>query len=330
MTLLDAWWKKRSFIRSWVGVRGRLNRLLPDAGLLELILVGHLIFYKLLKRPVLFHVHRFDGYRGILWASRLRLPVVHTEHASPTGEYRVWWDQLKPVINRAALVIAVSKAVEAGIRQYCGFQGEIRVIPGMVEYPGPIRSRPSECGRAVVGFAGRLADEKGVEFLLQAVPQVLECCPDVRFLIAGDGERKDGLLRLAKSLGIEAQVEFMGRYDADQLETFMSRIDITVLPSLTESQGLVLIEAMAYGKPIVATEVGGIPEVVQNGISGRLVPPRDPGALANAILSLVNDPEERYRLGMMGRQLYECCYTPPIVLEQILAAYQSVLRRSNS
>jgi glycosyltransferase involved in cell wall biosynthesis len=141
----------------------------------------------------------------------------------------------------------------------------------------------------------RLAPEKGIPVLLEAFAPLAHERPDLQLVIVGDGRERGELERLAQRLHIEHAVEFLGYQDA--VESILVTLDLFVLPSLTEGIPLALLEAMGAGLPAVATAVGGVPEVIENGVSGVLVPPNDPLALRTAISSLLEHPDDRARIG---------------------------------
>jgi glycosyltransferase involved in cell wall biosynthesis len=152
--------------------------------------------------------------------------------------------------------------------------------------------------------AANLIPEKGISYLLQAVRRVLEQHPNTVFLIAGDGPLADELKQEAAELDITNHVRFLGLLsDVTQL---MSVADVIVVPSVwQEPAGLVVIEAMACGRPVVATRVGGIPEYVDNGISGILVEPRSAEQIASAINKLLATPAYAETIGQAGRRTAE-------------------------
>ncbi len=145
----------------------------------------------------------------------------------------------------------------------------------------------------MVGCVGRLSVEKGGRFLLDAMPSVLQQLKDVLLLMVGEGDQRAALQALAQALGIQEAVRFLGeRADARQI---IGALDLLALPSLTEGLPNVILEAFAYKTPVVATAVGGVPELVQDGETGWLVPPRNPQALAQAIVDALSHPEEARR-----------------------------------
>jgi len=143
-------------------------------------------------------------------------------------------------------------------------------------------------GSTVIGAVGRLSEEKGHRYLLQAMPAVLRALPNARLVLVGYGALEGELRGRASSLGLDGAVTFAGERDsAEMLPSF----DLFVQPSLYESQGLALLEAMAAGIPSIATDVGGVADVVRDGETGLLVAPADPDALAGAIVRLAGSPD---------------------------------------
>jgi glycosyltransferase involved in cell wall biosynthesis len=151
-----------------------------------------------------------------------------------------------------------------------------------------------------VGVLTRLDARKGLPYLLQAMAQLRSDLPDVRLLIGGAGEDRSALEREAHSLGLMGCVEFAGAV-SDSAQ-FYRRLDLFVLPSLDEAFGLVVLEAMAAGLPVVGTRVGGIPELLEDGVQGRLVAPGDSQALAGAIRQLCQDPIRRMQMAEQARR----------------------------
>jgi len=155
-------------------------------------------------------------------------------------------------------------------------------------------------GAFLVGNVGRLALQKGQRHLIGAMPLLLERVPHARAIIAGGGDLEDYLRALASEIGVAEQVHVLGpRKDVPAL---MHAIDVFVMPSIWEGFGLVLLEAMAAGRPIVASRVATIPEVVADRETGLLVPAGDPLALAEALAELAGQPEEASRFGEAGRE----------------------------
>jgi glycosyltransferase involved in cell wall biosynthesis len=152
----------------------------------------------------------------------------------------------------------------------------------------------------VVGFIGWLLPIKGPLHLLHAMEKVWQQHPEAQLVFIGKGELDVDLRSASRKCGGNGRVRFLGwRHDVEEI---MPIFDIFVLPSLNEGMGRVLVEAMAAGKPVVASQVGGIPDLVQHGENGLLVPPGDEQALAEAIRQLIDDPEKAKAMGRCGRQ----------------------------
>jgi len=166
---------------------------------------------------------------------------------------------------------------------------------------------------------GRLDPLKGHRFLLDAMPEVVRALgPKVRLLVVGSGPTRDACEEQVKRLGLEPYVRFLG-YRCD-IPRILTATDVVVIPSVTEAFGLVLVESMACGAAIVASDVGGIPEVVSDGRTGLLVPPRSPDALARAIIRLHDEPALRTNVAANGRE----DVTKRFQLDRMVSDYQSI------
>jgi glycosyltransferase involved in cell wall biosynthesis len=152
----------------------------------------------------------------------------------------------------------------------------------------------------VIGTIGRLRPEKGHEYLIKAIAEVLRKFPEVRLLIAGDGAEENKLKCLSDKMGIKDKVIFTGfRNDIPEI---LSILDLFVLPSIEEGLPMAVLEAMASGRGIVATRIGGTEELIQDGVTGVLVPPKDVHALAGAIYGLLKEHDKINRFGMLARE----------------------------
>lgn len=175
-------------------------------------------------------------------------------------------------------------------------------------------------GSSVVGTVGRLSWDKGFQYFLEAATRVT--VPDVHFLIVGDGEARDDLEQLAAKLGISHQTIFTG-FRADVLD-ILSVMDVFVLPSPYEAMPYTVLEAMASQKPVVAIEGTGAQEVVRQGETGLLVPPRDAEAMAFAITDLLKDPIKARAMGVAGRKVIESRFTLARMIQQTAELYHSL------
>jgi glycosyltransferase involved in cell wall biosynthesis len=260
-------------------------------------------------------VHMHSPHPAIIARLALgrRCPVVYTEH-NVWEIYRraTYWGNLVTYF-RNDHVFSVSEHVRLSARYPWPFRF-LPMPPIETLYHGPdpealarfaspdgVREElgiPAEA--PIVGAVANLRAQKGHEYLLQAAVRVRESVPDVRFVLVGQGPLEGTLRQRADELGITDSVVFTGRRrDAIRIA---SAFDLAVLPSLHEGLAIALIEAMALGKAVVATNVDGLLEVVDHGRHGLVVPPADAAALADAILTLLEDRELRTRFGQAGRQ----------------------------
>lgn len=213
----------------------------------------------------------------------------------------------------ADLVLAPSAATAAEIRRDYGVD-EVGVLPnvtGGLAVP-PAAPRDEGIAPGYLLFVGRLRIRKGVEVLLEALDAVRRSHPGTRLLIAGDGEHRAALKRKAAELGLGPAVLFLGRCDASRVRGLLGGAAALVVPSTYEGMPLVVLEAMEAGLPVVASRVSGIPEVVEDGRTGWLVPPEDPQALAAALAEALGNPEEARRRGGEGRRRVDERFRPAV------------------
>jgi glycosyltransferase involved in cell wall biosynthesis len=235
--------------------------------------------------------------------------VVATIHSSRirSVEDQLHLRELTPYMDR---LIAVSRAIERKL-----VDEERTTVPVTLIYNGVDLERydhqeacctlPDEYGMEpgsqIVGVVARLEPEKGHPTLLEAWPAVLRACPDSYLLIVGEGSRRDALEAQARALRIAHRVVFTGR--RDDVPAVTAALDVAVLPSYREAQGMVILEAMALSRPVVASNVGGIPEMIEDGVTGLLVPAHDAPALAAAIIRLLTNHPLADTLGRAGHDM---------------------------
>lgn len=173
----------------------------------------------------------------------------------------------------------------------------------------------------VVGCVASLSPHKGHRYLLEAAKTVKEKInTKVKFVFAGDGIEKDALKKYTKSLGLEDIVNFKGV--VSDMPSLLSKFDAVVLPStVREGLGLSLIEAMAAGKPVIGTALGGIPEVIEDKENGLLVPPKDSTALANAIISILTNEKMAKKMGNRGKEIVKSKFSSHIMINKIENLY---------
>lgn len=178
-------------------------------------------------------------------------------------------------------------------------------------------------------YAGHLVAAKGVGDLVQAMEKVRQSIPNARLVFAGDGFEKPRLKEMIQTLKIEDSVVFLGPVPFTEMPDLFRQCAVFCLPTLAEAFGLSLLQAMASGKPVVASRVGGIPFFVEDGKSGHLVSPSDANALADALIDILSNPTKMIAMGKHNRQLIEQRYSWNPIVEQIETLYQDVLHRAH-
>lgn len=235
-------------------------------------------------------------------------------------------------VRRADRVIAISHALADFVREVEGVTPPrlVTVHYGLAphEYPPGARAEARaawgvEAGAPVVGFFGRLIEQKGVDVLLRAFAHVHEGYPAARLVIVGDGTLRPALAAQAQALGLSDAVIFAGW--APDAARLMPGADVIVMPSRWEGFGLVALEAMSAARPLVASRVSALPEIVDDLKTGLLVPPDRPGALAQALEGLLADPVWAAALGSAGRQRLLRVFSVEKMVQATLDVYESIL-----
>jgi glycosyltransferase involved in cell wall biosynthesis len=182
--------------------------------------------------------------------------------------------------------------------------------------------------KPLIGAIGRMVWQKGFEFLIRAIPDIIEVAPETRFLLVGQGPLRPDLESLARELNVCDRVIFTGfRHDIQRL---LSTIDVLVVPSLLEGFPMITLEAMAMAKPLVATQIRGIIEQISDGEEGILVPPKNPKALATAILTLIQDRELSSKLGLSARRRVESSFSVEKMVKETEKVYLSLQKKNSS
>lgn len=284
------------------------------------------------RQADLLHGHGLRGaWIAALAAHFARAPFLFTAHNLAPVPGRLTRALLGAALRRASAIIAVSQAVANSLAPLGLASEKIALIPNGIDlapYDGDFRwpvlqSKPQNPRSKIVLSVGRLAPEKGFDTLIEAAPHVLAHSPDVRFIVAGDGPERDRLQNRVQERDLTDRFLLPG-YVPD-VPGLLSAADIVVVPSLSEGQGIVALEAMAARKPVVASRVGGLAETVEEGVTGLLVPPGDPAALADALLLLLEDAATRQRLGEAGRACVEARYTADRMVDSTAALYQRLV-----
>lgn len=236
--------------------------------------------------------------------------------------------------RRADKVIAISKDIGNLIRDHHSIPKQwIELCPLGIEVPDEnLLVKEGDEKALNVLFVGRLEKRKGVETLFRAMPEVLEKVPDTQFYLVGkdtnnapDGGSYKKYLLKSLNKKYHKNVKFIGYVDDQELKTYYKNCDLFVAPSLYESFGLIFLEGMSWGKPVVGCNVGGIPEIVENNYDGLLIEPENKNELANAVLKLLTNKELRNTMGTSGRQKVETDFSTKKMAENSYEIYKKII-----
>jgi phosphatidylinositol alpha-1,6-mannosyltransferase len=270
-------------------------------------------------RPASIHCGKAlpEGLLGLLGARRWRIPYVCFVHGEElrlahTSRDLTWLTRL--VLRRASTIVANSAHTETILRREWRVADRIVVMHPGVDTSRFVPAPPDEVRRAALGWTGRrvvltvgaLQKRKGQDMLIRALPAIQAACPDVLYVMAGEGWERSSLEQLADELGVRGAVRFMDVPSDDVLIGCYQQCDLFALPNRQvgwdiEGFGIVLLEAQACGKPVIAGRSGGTLETLQPGVTGELVTCETPEPLAEAVIALLNDPERSRAMGAAGR-----------------------------
>ncbi|MCW5799582.1 MAG: glycosyltransferase family 4 protein [Nitrospira sp.] len=277
----------------------------------------------------LIHAHEFDANtQGTFVAALAGLPIVATVHGKNYFGEKLRRRLAYRWVSRNATMVAVSEDLKQFIVEKVGVSpNRVKVLYNGVNLLPICNSvEVGECRKElglppshrIVGVVGNLYPVKGHQYLIDSIPTVLSKCPDTSFVFAGRGALEAELRGQVHRLGLDARVFFLGlRQDIPRI---LSMIDVFVLPSLSEGLSMAILEAMIAGKPVVATQVGGNPELVLNGETGFLTPPRDSQALAASLITLLMNKTQAQRFGEQGKRRAERQFS----LQNMVCAYQAL------
>ena len=272
-----------------------------------------------LGRCVPFHLRHYHGGAGIVRRARIR-----------AASLWAWWDVRirQAALRRARMVLGVSQGILAVYPRRLVPPEKSRVVHSLPPRLVVARDEDPQAERRLLGigaaplvlYAGKISLGKGAMVFLESLDGVRAAVPGVRFVMAGKGE-----IRVHSS----PDLHILGSIPQSRLFALYRAADVVVVPSVwPEPLSRVLLEAMRFGRPVVATSVGGTPEVVEHGVTGLLVPRRDPEALAKAVAELLLDPARRAAMGQAAAQRADLLFNEEALVGKLLAVYSSALGAS--
>lgn len=289
-------------------------------------------------KPDLVHIHHVwpaaDRYLSMIARAAGVPHVVVTEHimgeSHSRGQQALKRDELK---NADAVTAVTGAIVDTLVRDYGIARSLVRVIPNGADLPDEEREAPlarrwrerflANPLKPLWVVAGRLEEQKGHDLLFDALVALARIGLDFTLAVAGDGSRRGWLEQRALSLGLSPRVQFVGQLE--DVGPLLAAADGVILPSRWEGLPLVLLEAMARGRPIVATAVGGVADALEDGVTGTLVPPNEVGALAAALEQLHRRADRAFRLGQVAAEVAHDRYSWHAVVDEYESVYDEVL-----
>jgi glycosyltransferase involved in cell wall biosynthesis len=265
-------------------------------------------------KPDIVHIHSFDYIHPFMIAL-----VNYVSNGFPNLVVSTWGTDVlgnpytsvswrgslakRILLKQAREITATTQFLAEATSRLAPVGRKIHVIPFGIDCNMFCRKGNRSNDRAVhIGFIKHLAPKYGPDYLLKALAVIIKDFPDVNLTMAGQGSMDNYLKQLAADLGIEKHVRFPGHIEYEKIPEMLSGMDIFAMPSISETFGVAAVEAQAMEVPVVASNIGGVPEAVIDGETGILVEPGNVKELANAIMRLIRNPEERMRMGKAGRK----------------------------
>jgi len=288
------------------------------------------------------HVAHPDGAAALRFGLKFKIPVVVTIHgqdfAYTLNRSRTCADSVRAALKEAAGVILVSDKLKShyGLETWADSLEKYKVIYNGVDLEDVIQAqkRPGTppnpgqgAARRVLLTVGFLRPDKGHVMVLKALPELIGEFPDLEYRIVGDGSERQRLEDLTEELGLSRHVRFLGSLAHPEAMGEMAQCEIFILPSWNEAFGVVYLEAMAHGKPIIGTTGEGISEILDREGVGRAVRPKDVSAIAAALRDLFRNPEQAGVMGSRGRDLVTRQFTWEYNARKTLQVYEEIIRR---
>lgn len=286
-------------------------------------------------RPHIVHVHisiYFSFYRKsvIFWLARLfgKRVVAHCHG----GRFKEFYDSnrinaffIRNLLNASHMIIVMSKRWKQTFKGFTRNE-KVVILYNPVDtaifkdsYPWENNISPKK-----ILFMGNIGKLKGVYDILEAAPQIISCYPDVRFIFAGNGDL-EGARGVSLEKEINENVEFVGWVRGETKTSYFKSSDIFLLPSFNEGLPVSVLEAMAAGLPVVSTQIGGIPDAIEDGVNGFLIEPGDILAITEKVLYLLRNPDILKEMGTKNKTKIKETFDLDIIISQLLEIYKSVL-----
>lgn len=272
-----------------------------------------------------------SGLVAVIMKKLLKIPVLITAHAGDVFTNNQIIQSLNNyIVKNADLVTVNSQATEQALSKYIKSPHDLTIIPMGVDTnkfkPQKIMKKT---GNKLL-FVGRLAEKKGVAYLIEALPQIIKKVPKTKLLIIGEGPEEARLRNLAHKFDLGKSINFLGKIANNKLSYYYNLADVVITPSIqtkagdTEGLGVVILEAMACGTPVIASRIGGIPDIIEHDKNGWLVPPKNVSSLVGAITRLLGDQKLGNRLRVNARNRIRRFFDWRVVAGEFRKIYEQI------
>ncbi len=277
-------------------------------------------------RYIAVHAYQASQAAGAAWLIKLfrpHIPLIVTIQEGKNLEQQSWVVRLvrSVILRRADVITAISEYLAAYARRYSA--SSVRIIPnGVTIHDVPHVHNPDP----TILTVSRLVPKNNIAGVIRAFAIIRHSITNARLAVVGDGPLRPGLEALASDLGVRSAIDFMGSIPHEQLPVIYAAADVFVRPSLSEGLGSVFLEAMAAGLPVVASPVGGTPDIVREGETGLLCDPDDPADIARAVVRLLEDRPLRERMVLNAERMVREKYDWDIIARHMEQLYKEIAR----
>jgi glycosyltransferase involved in cell wall biosynthesis len=297
------------------------------------------------EKPDILHIHFpvcLGSWIALHIGKKCGIPVVLTLHGISEGYSdkklaliaKIMKIPVKYCLQNSDIITAISQLTKEYHEKEYALEHDIVLIPNGVDLDlfKPIQPLPKEAFKWIdsnfikIGFVGHVRHAKGLHFLVQSANEIIKQSPqNILFIIGGEGPMRQDLMQMVSDRGLEDNFLFPGYIPDESLSYYLNSLDIFVQPSLVEGMPQGVLEAMACGKPIVATDVGGVSEIVDNGVNGYLIDPGSPEQLCNAVVKLVEDANMRRIFGENSQKIVEEKFDWGVLCVKYYNLYTSII-----
>ncbi len=288
----------------------------------------------------LVHAHWIlpQGFVGVFLKKLFKVPLLVTVHGSDLFPLKnIFYKKLQNFVFRNSDKITANSEATRNelVKRFPDYSQKIKIIPMGVDvnlFKKRKIQKPKKYGKNRILLAvGRLSDQKGLQYLIEAMQDIRRYEPKIKLLIIGEGPHENALREAVRSKGLENCVEFIGSVSFSEVPKYYNYADIFVMPSLstktgTEALGLSLLEAMASGCAVIGTNIGGIPFVIKSGHNGILAEQKNANELANAIIKLLKDQKKSEKLGKNAAEFIRKNYSWENAAKRFIEAYEELLK----